>query len=99
MLKFYDRISTHGAMDHQIDTSWWIDCSVSHSSQCSMTEWCYPVCGMVHIKDPLLLIGKSDPCSGDSGFPLSLSKWSYTICLMPYNRIGLLPVCRSTSFI
>ena len=29
--------------------------------------------GMVHIKDPLLLIGKRSPCSGDSGFPLSLS--------------------------
>ena len=33
---------------------------------------CYPVCGMVHIKDPLLLIRKSSPCGG-SGFPLSLS--------------------------
>ena len=32
---------------------------------------CYPVCGMVHIKEPLLLIGKSSPCSG-SGLPLSL---------------------------
>ena len=31
---------------------------------------CYPVCGMVHIKEPLLLIGKSSPCGG-SGFPLS----------------------------
>ena len=29
-----------------------------------------PVCGMVHIKEPLLLIGKSIPCSGDSGFAL-----------------------------
>ena len=38
---------------------------------------CYPVCGMVHIKEPLLLI---------SGFPLSLSEWSSTICLTPYNR-------------
>ena len=28
---------------------------------------CYPVCGMVHIKDPLLLIGKSSPCNGGSG--------------------------------
>ena len=28
---------------------------------------CYPVCGMVHIKEPLLLIGKSSPCSGSSG--------------------------------
>ena len=25
-------------------------------------------CGMVHIKDPLFLIGKSSPCGG-SGFP------------------------------
>ena len=46
---------------------------------------CYPVCGMVHIKEPLLLIGKSSPCGG-SGFSLSLSEWSFTICLTPYNR-------------
>ena len=46
---------------------------------------CYPVCGMVHIKEPLLLIGKSSPC-GSSGFPLSLSEWPLTICLTPYNR-------------
>ena len=25
---------------------------------------CYSVCGMMHIKDPLLLIGKSIPCGG-----------------------------------
>ena len=46
---------------------------------------CYPVCGMVHIKEPLLLIGKSSLCGG-SGFPLLLSEWSLTICLTPYNR-------------
>ena len=46
---------------------------------------CYPVCGMVHIKEPLLLIGKSKLCGG-SGFPLSLSEWSFTICPMPYSR-------------
>ena len=45
---------------------------------------CYPVCGMVHIKEPLLLIDKSSPCGG-SGFPFSLSEWSLTICLTPYN--------------
>ena len=33
---------------------------------------CYPVCGMVHIKDSLLLIGKSGSCSGSSGFPLAI---------------------------
>ena len=32
---------------------------------------CYPVCGMVHIKEPLLLIGKSSLCGG-SGFPFSV---------------------------
>ena len=46
---------------------------------------CYPVCGMVHIKESLLLIDKSSLCGG-SGFPLSLSEWSLTICLTPYNR-------------
>ena len=46
---------------------------------------CYPVCGMVHIKEPLLLIGKSSLCGG-SGFPFSLSEWSLTVCLTPYNR-------------
>ena len=46
---------------------------------------CYPVCGMVHIKEPLLLIDKSS-LGGGSGFPFSLSEWSLTICLTPYNR-------------
>ena len=39
---------------------------------------CYSVCGMMHIKEPLLLIGKSSPCGG-SGFPISLSEWFFTI--------------------
>ena len=45
---------------------------------------CYPVCGMIHIKEPLLLIGKR--------FPLSLSEWSFTIilCLMPFLFVLLL---------
>ena len=46
---------------------------------------CYPVCGIVHIKEPLLLIDKRSLCGG-SGFPFSLSEWSFTICLTPYNR-------------
>ena len=48
-------------------------------------DMCYPVCGMVHIKEPLLLIDKSSLCGG-SGFPFSLSEWSLTICVTPYNR-------------
>ena len=42
----------------------------------------YPVCGMMHIKEPLLLIGKSSPC-GSSGFPLSLSEWNGHLHLYP----------------
>ena len=52
--------------------------AISVSFQPVLHDWCnkgrgmcYLVCGMVHIKEPLLLIGKSSPC-GDSGFPLSL---------------------------
>ena len=41
---------------------------------------CYLVCVIVHIQEPLLLIGKSSPCSGGSRFPLSLTEWSFTIC-------------------
>ena len=41
---------------------------------------CYPVYGMMDIKDPFLLIGKSSLCSGGSGFPLSLAEWSFAIC-------------------
>ena len=37
---------------------------------------CYPVCGMMHIKEPLLLIRRP---SGHSRFPLSLSEWSFTM--------------------
>ena len=59
--------------------------AISRSSQWSTTGMCHPVCRMIHIKEPLLLIGKSSPCGG-SGFPLSLSEWSFTICLTPYNR-------------
>ena len=33
---------------------------------------CYPLCGMMHIKEPLLLIEKSNPCVGRR-FPLLLS--------------------------
>ena len=34
-------------------------------------DMCYPVCGMVHTKEPLLLVRKSSIC-GSSGFSFSL---------------------------
>ena len=42
------------------------------------------VCGIVYVKDPLLLIEKSSQCSGSSRFPHKLTEWFITICPMPY---------------
>ena len=39
---------------------------------------CYPVCGMMHIKEHLLLIGKSSLCGG-SRFPLLPSEESFNM--------------------
>ena len=41
---------------------------------------------MVHIKEPLMLIEKSSPCTGCSGFLLSLSFSRFAICPTLYNR-------------
>ena len=79
------RAFAHGAMRRRIDPSWGgpiklflVPASGDWCNKgCGM---CYPVSGMVHIKEPLLLIGNS------SGFPLSLSEWYFTICPTPYNR-------------
>ena len=74
------------------DRSFMVDPLSYFSFQPVLHDWCnkgrgmcYPACGMVHIKEPLLLIGNSSP-SGGSGFPLLLMVWYCTICLTPYNR-------------
>ena len=85
------RAFAHGAMGRQVDPSWGgpIELFLVPASAPGYVlkgrGMCYPVCGMVHIKEPILLIGKSSLCGG-SGFPLSLSEWSLTICLTPYNH-------------
>ena len=86
------RAFAHGAMGRRIDPSLGGPIELFLVPHPVLHDWCnkghgmcYPVCGMVHIKEPLLLIGKSSPCGG-SGFHLSLSERSFTICLMPYNR-------------
>ena len=61
--------TTHGAMGHWIDPSWWTNSAISHSSQCSMTG--VTKGGIVHVKELLLLVKESSP-SG-SGLPLYLS--------------------------
>ena len=67
---------------HGVDPlSYFLFQPVLHDKGCGM---CYPVYGMVLIKESLLLIKKSSPCGG-SRFPLSLSEWSF-ICLTAYNR-------------
>ena len=59
------------------DRSFMVDPLSYFSFQPVLHNWCnkgcgmcYPVCGMMHIKEPLLLIRKSSPCGG-SRFPLS----------------------------
>ena len=83
------RAFTHGAMGRRLHG---VDPLSYFSFQLVLHDWCnkgcgmcYPVYGMVHIKEPLLLLGKSSPCGG-SRFPLSLSEWSFTICPTSYNR-------------
>ena len=82
--------------DGSLDRSFTVDPLSNFSFQPVHHDWCnkgrgicYHVCvgcGVMHIKEPLLLIGKNILCGG-SGFLLSLSEWSFTICLTPYNRI------------
>ena len=85
------RAFAHGAMGRRIDPSWGGPIELflvpAHDWCNKGRGMCYPVCGMVHIKESLLLIGKSSP-SGGSGFPFSLPEWYFTIilCPTPYNR-------------
>ena len=57
------------------------------SFQPVLHDWCnkgrgmyYPVCGMMHVREALLLIEKSSLCGG-SGFPLSLSESFFTVIM------------------
>ena len=58
------RAFAHGATDR----SFMVDPLNYFSFQPVLSDWCnkgrgmcYPICGMVHIKEPLLLIGKGSP--------------------------------------
>ena len=84
------RAFAHAAIGRRIDPSWGEPTELfllpASAPQLVLQRpcMCYLVCGMVHIKEPLLLIGNSSLCGG-RGFPFSLSEWSLTICLTPYN--------------
>ena len=78
--------------DGAMDRSFVVDPLSYFSFQPMIHDWfnkgrgmCYPVSGMVHIREPLLLIGRSSPCGG-RGFTLSQSEWFFNICPTPYNR-------------
>ena len=69
--------------DGSSDRSLMVDPLSYFSFQPVLHDWCnkgrgvcYPVYGMVHIKEPLLLIVKSSP-RGGSGFSLSLFEWTF----------------------
>ena len=71
------RVFAHGAIG-SLDRSFMVDPLSYFLFQQVLHNWCnkgcgmcYPVCAMVHIKEPLLLIGKNSSCGG-SRFPLSL---------------------------
>ena len=73
------RAIAHGAMGRRIDPSWGGPIELFLVPACALYDWCnkghgmcYPVCDVVHIKEPLLLTGKSSPC-GSSRILLSLS--------------------------
>ena len=63
----------------------WVIGLIPYIGPCSM---CYPVCGMVYIKVPLLLIRKSSLCSGSSGFPVFLSApLPHVLCYITVNKM------------
>ena len=67
-----------GSILHGVDPlSYFSFQSVLHDWCKNDRGMCTPVCGMVNIKEPLVLIGKSSPCGGSG---------SFTICPTPYNR-------------
>ena len=85
-------MSVRSWCDGSSDRSFRVDALSYFLFQLVLYDWCnkgrgmfYPVCRMMHIKEPLLLIEKSSPCGGRL-FPLSLCEWFFTICLTPYNR-------------
>ena len=60
-----------GSILHGVDPLSYFSFQSMLHGQCNKGRgMCYPVCGMMHIKEPLLLIGKSSLCGG-SGFPFS----------------------------
>ena len=68
-----------GSILHEVDPLSYFSFQPVSLDWCNKVRgMCYPACGMVHIKEPLLLIGKS---SG-SGFPLYYLYVKIWLCIM-----------------
>ena len=59
---------------------WWVIKLIPFDALTELHDWCnkgrgmcYHICGMVHIKECMLLMWKTSSCSGGSGLPLSLN--------------------------
>ena len=85
--------ATHSTVLEHLLIVQWVVGSIPHggpTETCFVSNWYYtsdvkkgcdlyyPVYERMHLKEPLLLIRKSIPCSGGSGLPLSLSEWFLT---------------------
>ena len=82
-------MSVRSWCDGSSDRSFLVDPLRYFSFQSVLHDWCnkghgmcYPVYGMVHIKEPLLLISNSSPC-GRSRFP----PLSYVQCHITVNKM------------
>ena len=86
--------SIHSWCDGSSDRYLMVDPLSYFSFQPVLHNWCNkgygmcpPICRMVHIKEPLLLIRKSSSCSGSSRFPLLLSdSLLYVRCHITVNK-------------
>ena len=79
-------VATTCCIRHALDRSLVVDPLSYFSLLPVIDNWYNNGCGVVRIKEPLLLIGNSSLCSGSSGFLLPLCEWFFTICPKPYNR-------------
>ena len=77
------RAFDHAVMAHRIDPSWW-----THWAIFCCPHWCnkrcgacYYLCGIVDIKELLLLIGKNNPCGSSFPYPLTYLTTRYTLLL------------------
>ena len=84
--------SIRSRCDGSSDRSFTVDPLSYFSFQPVLHNWCnkgcdmcYPVCGMVHTKEPLLLIGKEYPVVA-VGFLSRYLRGPLPLCLTPYNR-------------